>query len=81
MNFKQLTMLPNFDQFLVMYYYIFTRMFTVHCDNIRAACRTISGLTRDQLDLCHRVNDVTAVAISGLDMAVRECQNQVNNLT
>lgn len=55
----------------------YLRRLAVNCNNIRAACRTIPGLTRDQLDLCHRANDVTAVALSGLDLAVRECQTQV----
>lgn len=45
-------------------------------DTVRTACRSIPGLTRDQLDLCQRASDVTALAIGGLDMAVAECQHQ-----
>lgn len=45
-------------------------------DNLRTACRTIPGLTRDQLDLCQRASDVTTVALAGLALAVRECQHQ-----
>lgn len=45
-------------------------------DTIRTACRTIPGLTRDQLDLCQRASDVTTVALGGLALAVRECQHQ-----
>lgn len=45
--------------------------------DIRAMCRTIPGLTSDQLDLCYRANDVTSAALDGLDLAVRECQQQV----
>lgn len=46
-------------------------------DTVRTACRSIiPGLTRDQIDLCQRASDVTAVAIVGLDMAVAECQHQ-----
>lgn len=46
--------------------------------DIRASCRTIPGLTKEQLDLCYRANDVTSVALDGLDLAVKECQQQVN---
>lgn len=45
--------------------------------DIRASCRTIPGLTKEQLDLCYRANDVTSVALDGLELAVRECQQQV----
>lgn len=44
--------------------------------SIRTACRTIPGLTRDQLNLCQRASDVTAIALAGLELAVRECQHQ-----
>ena len=45
--------------------------------DIRSTCRTIPGLTKEQLDLCYRANDVTSVALDGLDLAIRECQYQV----
>lgn len=45
--------------------------------DVRATCRTVPGLTKDQLELCYRANDVTSAALDGLDLAVRECQHQV----
>ncbi|XP_058452542.1 protein Wnt-10a [Malaya genurostris] len=44
--------------------------------DVRATCRTVPGLTREQLELCYRASDVTAAAIEGLELAVRECQHQ-----
>uniref|UniRef100_A0A182F0Y7 Protein Wnt n=1 Tax=Anopheles albimanus TaxID=7167 RepID=A0A182F0Y7_ANOAL len=44
--------------------------------DVRATCRTVPGLTRDQLELCYRASDVTATAIEGLEQGVRECQYQ-----
>ncbi|XP_052899228.1 protein Wnt-10a [Anopheles moucheti] len=44
--------------------------------DVRATCRTVPGLTRDQLELCYRASDVTASAIEGLELGVRECQYQ-----
>ncbi|XP_030383854.1 protein Wnt-10b [Scaptodrosophila lebanonensis] len=42
----------------------------------RATCRSVPGLTKDQLELCYKASDVTAAALEGLDMAIRECQIQ-----
>uniref|UniRef100_A0A182XN73 Protein Wnt n=1 Tax=Anopheles quadriannulatus TaxID=34691 RepID=A0A182XN73_ANOQN len=44
--------------------------------DVRATCRTVPGLARDQLELCYRASDVTAAAIEGLELGVRECQYQ-----
>lgn len=49
------------------------------CD-IRAMCRMIPGLSSEQMDLCYRANDVTRAALDGLDLAVRECQQQVRSI-
>lgn len=46
--------------------------------DVRSSCRTVPGLTKEQLDVCYRANDVTRVALDGLDLAVRECQSQVH---
>jgi len=43
----------------------------------RATCRSVPGLTKDQVELCYKASDVTAAALEGLDMAIRECQIQV----
>lgn len=45
--------------------------------DVRSSCRIVPGLTKEQLDLCYRANDVTRVALDGLDLAMRECQSQV----
>lgn len=45
--------------------------------DIRSSCRIIPGLSREQLDLCYKANDVTMAALGGLDLAMRECQLQV----
>lgn len=45
----------------------------------RATCRSVPGLTKDQVELCYKASDVTAAALEGLDMAIRECQIQVRN--
>ncbi|XP_034474118.1 LOW QUALITY PROTEIN: protein Wnt-10b [Drosophila innubila] len=42
----------------------------------RATCRSVPGLTKDQVELCYKASDVTAAALEGLDMAIRECQTQ-----
>ncbi|KAG8258543.1 Protein Wnt-10a [Homalodisca vitripennis] len=39
-------------------------------------CKTFPGLTKGQLELCHKYPDVTAAAFHGLQMAVEECQYQ-----
>lgn len=48
--------------------------------DFRTICRTVPGLTKEQLELCYRANDVTTAAIDGLELAVKECQLQVDNL-
>lgn len=40
----------------------------------------MSGLSREQLDMCYKANDVTIAALEGLDLAIRECQFQVKYL-
>ncbi|XP_037882219.1 protein Wnt-10b [Glossina fuscipes] len=42
----------------------------------RATCRSVPGLTKDQLELCYKASDVTAAALEGLDLAIKECQAQ-----
>ncbi|CAD6997013.1 unnamed protein product [Ceratitis capitata] len=42
----------------------------------RATCRSVPGLTKDQLELCFKASDVATAALEGLDMAIRECQQQ-----
>lgn len=49
--------------------------------DIRSTCRIIQGLSREQLDLCYKANDVTIAALDGLDLAMRECQLQVIKYT
>ncbi|KAG4065433.1 hypothetical protein HA402_002831 [Bradysia odoriphaga] len=44
--------------------------------DVRTICRTVPGLTKEQLELCYRANDVTSAAIDGLELAVKECQLQ-----
>ncbi|KAJ6649153.1 Protein Wnt-10b [Pseudolycoriella hygida] len=44
--------------------------------DVRTICRTVPGLTKEQLELCYRANDVTTAAIDGLELAVKECQLQ-----
>nr|CAD7257631.1 unnamed protein product [Timema shepardi] len=39
-------------------------------------CKTFPGLSKEQLELCHRYPDVTMTAVEGLQMAVDECQYQ-----
>lgn len=46
--------------------------------DIRSSCRIVPGLSREQLDLCYKANDVTIAALDGLDLAVHECQLQVS---
>lgn len=45
--------------------------------DIRSSCKIVPGLSREQLDLCYKANDVTMTALDGLDLAIRECQAQV----
>ncbi|XP_049306491.1 protein Wnt-10b [Bactrocera dorsalis] len=48
-----------------------------HClPDGRATCRSVAGLTKDQLELCYKASDVATAALEGLDMAIRECQLQ-----
>ena len=44
----------------------------------RATCRSVPGLTKDQLELCYKASDVTLAALEGLELAIRECQIQVS---
>lgn len=46
--------------------------------DVRSSCRIVPGLSKKQLELCYRANDVTSSALDGLDLAIRECQTQVN---
>lgn len=46
--------------------------------DVRTICRTVPGLTKEQLELCYRANDATTAAIDGLELAVKECQQQVS---
>ncbi|XP_058977366.1 protein Wnt-10b [Musca domestica] len=49
----------------------------LHClPDGRATCRSVPGLTKDQLELCYKASDVTTAALEGLDLAIRECQTQ-----
>uniref|UniRef100_A0A8D8M4Z4 Protein Wnt n=1 Tax=Cacopsylla melanoneura TaxID=428564 RepID=A0A8D8M4Z4_9HEMI len=41
-----------------------------------AMCKSLSGLTKSQLDLCYKHPEVTSVALRGLRLAVEECQHQ-----
>lgn len=45
--------------------------------DIRSSCQIVPGLSREQLDLCYKANDVTIAALDGLDLAMHECQLQV----
>lgn len=45
--------------------------------DVRTSCRTVPGLTKQQLELCYRAKDVTAAALDGLELAIKECQLQV----
>lgn len=45
--------------------------------DVRASCRTVPNLSREQLELCYRASDVTMASIEGLELAVQECQHQV----
>lgn len=60
----------------------FTYKTILHCSilimsDVRTICRTVPGLTKEQLELCYRANDVTTAALDGLELAVKECQLQV----
>lgn len=39
----------------------------------------MSGLSREQLDICYKANIETVAALEGLGLAVRECQHQVRH--
>lgn len=39
-------------------------------------CRSFPGLSKEQLDLCHRHPEITSAAVQGLQLAVHECQFQ-----
>ncbi|KAK9719462.1 wnt family [Popillia japonica] len=39
-------------------------------------CGTTRGLTKAQMDICMRLPDVTKEALNGIQMAIRECQEQ-----
>lgn len=58
---------------------LFFRIMYTTTTDIRSACRIIPGLSRGQLDLCYKANDVTIAALDGLDLAVHECQLQVKS--
>lgn len=63
---------------------LFTQLILVSFDfsmlcasDVRSSCRIVPGLTKEQMDLCYRANDVTRAALDGLRLAMRECQLQV----
>lgn len=47
-------------------------------DEAAAVCRTIPGLTREQMELCFKNPDATKVALQGLSLAVDECAFQMS---
>lgn len=55
--------------------------FSIDCStvlmDVRSQCRNLPGLSKEQLELCYRENDLTLAALEGLDLAVHECQSQV----
>lgn len=54
--------------------------FSMLCaSDVRSSCRIVPGLTKAQMDLCYRANDVTRAALDGLHLAMRECQSQVHS--
>lgn len=59
------------------YYLVFIYRISFTTCNVRSSCKLMSGLSREQLDICYKANDVTMAALEGLDLAVRECQFQV----
>lgn len=58
-------------------FFLLNRIMLIKSD-IRSSCRIVPGLSREQLDLCYKANDVTTAALDGLDLAIRECQLQVS---
>ena len=57
----------------------FSLVFRINClSDVRAACKSVPNLTKQQLDICYRANDVTLAAVEGLELAVRECEHQVS---
>ncbi|KAK9888597.1 hypothetical protein WA026_000832 [Henosepilachna vigintioctopunctata] len=49
-------------------------LYNLHSD--RTVCRTIPGLSKDQMELCYKEPDTTMAAMKGLQYAVSECQHQ-----
>lgn len=47
-------------------------------DEAAAVCRTIPGLTREQMELCFKNPDATKVALQGLSLAADECAFQMS---
>lgn len=41
-------------------------------------CHTVPGLTKEQMELCFRNPEATAVALQGLSLATDECAYQMN---
>lgn len=48
--------------------------------DVRNICRTISGLTKEQIDLCYRANDVTSAALDGLELGNMVYFNSENDI-
>lgn len=46
--------------------------------DVRATCKRIPGLTKNQLKLCYKASDLTTVATEGLELSIKECQFQVS---
>lgn len=63
---------------IVFFSVLFSFRIMYSTSDIRSSCRIVPGLSREQLDLCYKANDVTIAALDGLDLAMRECQLQVS---
>ena len=48
--------------------------------DVRGTCKSVPNLTRQQLELCYKANDVTVAAVEGLELAVKECEYQVSSI-
>lgn len=48
--------------------------------DVRGTCKSVPNLTRQQLELCYKANDVTLAAVEGLELAVKECEYQVSSI-